>query len=253
MCGRFALFSSPARIQKHFATLNELDYEPHFNIAPTLSVPVIRTNRTGKRICVFARWGLIPSCVSDSDEMQQPFNAKAEMAAIKPMFRNAYRKSRVLIPADAFYEWSNRNGKQPYLIKLKDGETMGIGGLLESWHGYESEVMTFTILTTHANLLLSSIHDRMPVIIKPEDYAAWLDTKLTDILKIQAMAQPYPERLMEAHPISRNINNPQHDSPELMIPMYDSDQSPDHSTPAGSGAIKMMKQKRTHTSNMILR
>ena len=219
MCGRFALFSSPVKIMNHFATIDELNLEPRFNIAPSESVPIIRLDETGKRVCELARWGLIPSWVEDPDEIQHPVNAKAETAAIKPMFRHAYRTSRVLIPADAFYEWTTRNGKQPYLIKLKDNELMGLGGLLESWHGYETEIRTFTILTTNANLLMADIYDRMPVIIKPEDYSSWLDTKLTDIPRIQAMIKPYPERLMEAYPISRNINNPLHDSPDLIAPV----------------------------------
>lgn len=219
MCGRFALFSSSARIGNHFDVIDALNLEPRFNIAPSESVPVIHLDETGKRVCELARWGLIPSWVEDPDEIQHPINAKAETAAIKPMFRHAYRTSRILIPADAFYEWMPRNGKQPYLIKLKDDGPMGIGGLLECWHGYETEIRTFTILTTNANLLMADISDRMPVIIRPEDYTAWLDTKLTDILKIQAMVKPYPERLMEAYPISRNINDPQHDSPDLIAPV----------------------------------
>lgn len=219
MCGRFALYSSPVRIMKHFATINELNLAPRFNIAPAESVPVIHKAEGGKRICTLARWGLLPSWVEDPDEIQKPINARAETAAIEPMFRHAYRTSRILIPADAFYEWAPRNGKQPYLVKLKDDEPMGMGGLLERWHGYETEIMTFTILTTSANVLISDIEDRMPVIIKPEDYSAWLDPKLTDILKIQAMVNPYPERLMEAYPISHNINDPQHDSPELIAPL----------------------------------
>jgi putative SOS response-associated peptidase YedK len=217
MPGRFALYGSAEKIQSHFATFDELKLEPHFNIAPAQTVTVIRADETGKRIFTLARWGLIPSWVEDTDELQQPINAKAETAAIKPMFRHAYRTSRILVPADAFYEWAQHNGKQPYLIKLRDGEPMGMGGLLECRHGIEGAVMTFTILTINANTLMSRIHDRMPVIIKPEDYTAWLDTKLTDILKIQAMAQPYPERLMEAYPISQNINNPQHDTADLIV------------------------------------
>lgn len=219
MCGRFALFSSSGRIKTHFATVSELDFLPSFNIAPAQTVPVIREDETGQRIVTLARWGLIPSWVEDTNEVQQPINAKAETAAINPMFRHAYRHSRILIPADAFYEWAPRDGKQPFLFKLRDDEPMGMGGLLECWHGYEGDIMTFAILTTHANPLMTDINDRMPVIIKPEDYTSWLDTKLTDILKIQAMTQPYPERLMEAYPISRNLNNPQHDAPDLIIPM----------------------------------
>lgn len=221
MCGRFALYSSSGRIKNHFATINELNLEPRYNIAPAQTVPVIRADDKSKRVITLARWGLIPSWVEDTDEIQQPINAKVETAAIKPMFRNAYRKSRILIPADAFYEWAPRDGNKPYLIKLRDNEPMGLGGLLECWHGFAAEIITFTILTTNANLLMSNIHDRMPVIIKPEDYPAWLDTKLTDILKIQAMAKPYPERLMEAYPISLNVNNPQHDSADLIVPVQE--------------------------------
>lgn len=216
MCGRYALNSTPARLKERFATANELDLKPRFNIAPTQTVPVVRLDETGDRLLTLARWGLIPSWAKDPQEIRHPINAKAETAAIKPMFRHAYRKSRVLVPADAFYEWMPRNGKQPYLIRLRDGEPMGLGGLLEHWQGPEGEVTTFTILTVDANSLMAKIHDRMPAIVRPEDYAAWIDTKLTDVTKIQAMAKPYPDRFMEAYPVSRKVNRPQNDSPDLI-------------------------------------
>jgi putative SOS response-associated peptidase YedK len=221
MCGRYALYGSPAKFREHFATANEPDLKPRFNIAPTQTVLVVRIDETGSPVFTLASWGLIPSWVKDPGELQHPINAKAESAAIKPMFRHAYRKSRVLVPADAFYEWAPRDGKQPYLIKLRNGEPMGMGGLLEHWQGPEGEVLTFTILTTDANPLMARIHERMPVIIRPEDYAAWTDPSLTDVTKIQAMAQPYPERLMEAYPIGRKVNSPQHDSPDLIEPMQE--------------------------------
>lgn len=221
MCGRYAIYGSPAKLKEHFGTTNELDLKPRFNIAPTQTVPVVRLDEAGNRVFTLARWGLIPSWVKDPEELQHPINAKAETAAIKPMFRHAYRKSRVLAPADAFYEWVTRNGKQPYLIRLRDGEPMGMGGLLEHWQGPEGDVTTFTILTTDANSLMAKIHSRMPVIIRPEDYAAWIDTNLTDVTKIQAMTQPYSERYMEAYPISRKVNSPQHDSPDLIEPVQE--------------------------------
>ena len=216
MCGRFALYGSPAKLKEHFATTNELELKPRFNIAPSQTVPVVQIDETGNRVFTFARWGLIPSWVKDPEELQHPINAKAETAAIKPMFRHAYRKSRVLVPADAFYEWVSKDGKQPYLIRLRDGEPMGMGGLLEHWQGPEWDVTTFTILTTNANSLMAKIHDRMPVIIKPEDYTTWLDTNFTDVIKIQAMVLPYPERLMEAYAVSRKVNSPKNDSPDLI-------------------------------------
>jgi len=217
MCGRFALNSSPARLRDHFATANEPDLKPRFNIAPSQTVPVVRLDESGNREFAIAGWGLIPSWVKDPKQIQHSINAKAETAAIKPMFRHSYRKSRVLVPADGFYEWTAKDGvKQPYLIRLRDEEPMGIGGLLEHWQGPEGDVVTFTILTTSANALMAKIHDRMPVIIKPEDYATWLDTHLDDVIKIQSLTLPYPDRFMEAYPVSRKVNSPKNDSPDLI-------------------------------------
>ena len=217
MCGRYTLNRSPAELKEHFATANKPDLKPRFNIAPSQTVPVVRLDDTGNRVFTFAKWGLIPSWVKDPEKLQHPINAKSETAAIKPMFRHAYRKSRVLVPADAFYEWAAKDGvKQPYLIRLRDGAPMGMGGLLEHWQAPEGDVATFTILTTNANSLMAKIHDRMPVIIKPEDYATWLDTNFDDFIRIQAMSLPYPDRFMEAYPVSRKVNSPKYDSPDLM-------------------------------------
>lgn len=216
MCGRYALYGPHSRHREHFAATNELDFQPHFNIAPTQTVPVVRADEAGNRLFTLARWGLIPSWVNDTAGFQQPINAKAETAAIKPMFRDAFRRSRILVPADAFYEWMSKDGKQPYLIRLKDGEPMGIGGLMERWNGPDGEVITFTILTTDANPLVAKIHERMPVIIRPEDYGVWLDPKLGDVTKVQTLIRPYPERFMEVYPVSRKVNSPKNDSPDLV-------------------------------------
>jgi len=217
MCGRFTLNSPTAKLKEHFNSTNEPNVKPRFNIVPSQSVPIVRLDESGNREFTIASWGLIPTWVKDPKQIQHPINAKAETAAIKPMFRHAYRKSRVLVPADGFYEWAAKDGvKQPYLIRLRDGEPMGMGGLLEHWQGPEGDAATFTILTTSANSLMAKIHDRMPVIIKPEDYVNWLDTNFTDIIKIQSMTLPYPDRFMEAHPVSRKVNNPKNDSLDLI-------------------------------------
>ena len=216
MCGRYALNRSPAELKEHFDLANQLELTPRYNIAPSQTAPVVRLDEAGNRVFTLARWGLIPSWVKDPKEVQHPINAKAETAAIKPMFRHAYRKSRVLVPADAFYEWVTKDGKQPYLSRLRDGAPMGMGGLLEHWNGPEGDVSTFTILTTNANSLMAKIHDRMPVIINPEDYTTWLDTNFDDVIKLQAMSLPYPDRFMEAYPVSRKVNSPKNDSPDLI-------------------------------------
>lgn len=216
MCGRYVLFGPQSRYRTHFGVANEIDIAPRFNIAPSSVLPVIR-QIDGQRMFLLARWGLIPSWAKDSEGLPQPINAKAETAAIKPMFRHAFRKSRVLVPADAFYEWKTQpDGKQPYLIRMRDESPFGIGGLLEHWPGPEGEVLTFTLLTTEPNPLMARIHNRMPVIVRPEDYARWLDPGRNDIAELHGMIGHYPDRLMEAYPVSRKVNSPANDGPELL-------------------------------------
>ncbi len=215
MCGRFALHSPPVRLQGQFGTTNEIAVKPRYNIAPSQSVPVVCVVED-QRIMVSARWGLIPSWAKVDDKLPQPINAKVETAAIKPMFRQAFRRSRILVPADAFYEWKVVVGKkQPFLIHMKDGLPFGMGGLLEYWGTSDGEILTFTILTTIANALMKDIHERMPVIIQPEHYKTWLDPQLTDVSKIQSMLTPYPEAPMEAYPVSTRVNDPKNDTSDL--------------------------------------
>lgn len=220
MCGRYALYGPSKRHRDHFRTQVEFELAPRFNIAPSQTLPVVRQTADGTRELIFAKWGLLPSWVKVPSEIAHPINAKAETAALRPMFRTAFRHSRVLVPADAFYEWiPAAGGKQPYCIRLKDEAPMGIAGLLEHWPGPEGEQMTFTILTTEPNPLMARIHNRMPAIIQPENYDTWLDTSVTDVNVLQALLGPFPERLMEAYPVSKLVNSPAHESPELIQPV----------------------------------
>jgi putative SOS response-associated peptidase YedK len=203
------------RLQQQFGTTNEMAINPHYNIAPSQNAPVVRVVE-GRRILVSARWGLMPSWAKEEEKLPQPINAKAETAAIKPMFRQAYRRSRILVPADCFYEWKVVAGKkQPFLIHMKDGSPFGMGGLLEHWGAPGEEILTFTILTTRANALMKDIHERMPVIIPPEHYKTWLDPRLTEVSKIQTLIGPYPEQRMAAYPVSTRVNSPKNDTPDL--------------------------------------
>jgi len=217
MCGRYALYGPHSRYRQHFGVGNDFDFAPRFNVAPSAVMPVVRQIE-GQRIFVPAKWGLMSSWVKD--DMPKPINAKAETAAIKPMFRHAFRKSRVLVPADAFYEWKLIDGKkQPYLIRLRGGEPLGMGGLLEHWAGPDGEVLTFAVLTTEPNVLMAESHDRMPAIVRPEDYARWRDPGTDDFAELQAMIGPYPERLMEAYPVSRKVNSPANEGSNLLEPL----------------------------------
>ncbi|MDD5247557.1 MAG: SOS response-associated peptidase [Rhodocyclaceae bacterium] len=217
MCGRYALYGPHARHREHFDAMDSFALPPRFNIAPSLLLPVVQQAGDGSRHFVLAKWGLIPYWVKDPAQVQHPINAKAETAAIKPMFRQAFRKSRVLVPADHFYEWKAVGGKkQPYLIQMRDGAPFGMAGLLERWPGPQGEVVTFAILTTEANPLVADLHNRMLAIIRPEDYGAWLDPTVSDVEKLLAMLGPYPERLMESYAVSRKLSNPANEGPDLI-------------------------------------
>ena len=219
MCGRYALYGPQSRYREHFGVDGDYDMAPRYNVPPSAVMPVIR-QIDGQRSFVPARWGLMPSWAKDTENLPKPINAKSETAAIKPMFRHAFRKSRVLVPADCFYEWKPaQDGKQPYLIRMRDEAPFGMGGLLEHWHGPEGEVLTFTILTTEPNPLMAEIHNRMPVIVRPEDYGRWLDPGMDDVAELQGMIGPYPERLMEAYAVSPRVNSPANDGPELIVPV----------------------------------
>lgn len=221
VCSRYALYGPSSRYRKHFATENELDLAPRFNIAPSLLLPIVRLDHDGGRRFLTARWALIPSWVKDPADIQQPINAKSETAALKPMFRHAYRNDRVLVPADAFYEWKQENGGsiQPYLIRMRDGAPFGMAGLLEHWQSPSGEVLSFAILTVEANPLMAEIHDRMPVIIRPNDFERWLDPLLVDVSAIQTMVAPLSGALEEAYPVSRKVGDPANHSAELIEPI----------------------------------
>lgn len=222
MCGRYALFGPISRYREHFDAqdIEGFEFPPRFNLAPSQRIPVIRQDPDGSRRLVLAQWGLVPAWCKDPTQIQHPINAKAETAAIKPMFRDAFRRSRVLIPADVFYEWKPAaGGKQPYAIAMRDGLPFAMAGLLERWNGPSGDVTSFAILTTDANALVAQIHGRMPAIIRREDYGLWLDPKVSDIPVLQALLSPYPERLMHIYPVSKRVSNPDNEGPDLATPL----------------------------------
>ncbi len=213
MCGRYTLYGPRSRYREHFGTPDEFDLPPRYNIAPSSLLPVVRQCEDSLRHFLMAKWGLVPSWVKDPSQWSHPINAKAETADTKPMFRHAFKKSRVLIPGDGFYGWRVEEGrKQPYYIHLRDGSPMAFAGLLEHWRGSDGDLLTFAILTTGPNELMATIHERMPVIIRPEHYGDWLDPTLTDVDSIRAMIGSYDATAMEAHPVSRKVNSPANDS-----------------------------------------
>jgi putative SOS response-associated peptidase YedK len=220
MCGRFVQYSDPEIYASHFDALTLFDLPPRYNVAPTQQVLVVRT-ADERRELVPLRWGLVPSWSKGPESGYSMINARAETVDAKPAYRSAFKHRRCLIPTEGFYEWKKEGrAKTPFLIRRKDGEPFGMAGLWETWRGKEGETIeSCTIIVTEANALVQELHDRMPVILAPEDYAAWLDPENKDAEGLRTMlrpADPHPWTLVE---VSRKVNSPKNDSPELIEPV----------------------------------
>jgi len=181
----------------------------------------VHADLSGTRHFLLVRWGLIPSWCKDPSQLPLMINARAESAADKPSFRGAMRHHRCLIPADGFYEW-RRSGasKQPFFIRRRDGGPIAMAGLWDSWLGADgSEIDTGAILTTGANALMATIHDRMPVIVAPQDWQAWLDCAGTPPREVARLLRPADDDLLEAVPVSERVNAVRHDDAGLLAPL----------------------------------
>ena len=223
MCGRFGL-TRPERLDLERFGIRELPpLVPRFNIAPGSEVLVVR-ERDGERGASLIRWGLVPSWARDPEIGARMANARSDTAFEKPAFRAAMKARRCLFVADVFYEWQVVPGqprKQPHAIRLADGTPFAMGGLWEYWKpkgGEGDGIVSGAILTTDANALMARIHDRMPVIIAPESYDAWLDPR-TPAPALRDLMQPCPSEWLEAFPVSLRVNNPKADDARVLEPI----------------------------------
>jgi len=222
MCGRFALTEpDPAAIAEQFSVHHVPELAPRYNIAPTQPVAtVVREPEHGLNEIAVMRWGLIPAWAKDPSIGSRLINARGETVHEKPSFRAALRRRRCLVLADGFYEWQKRPDgvKQPVFIRLKDDGLFALAGLWERWTEPQSgEVLvTCTIITTSPNELVAPLHNRMPVILPREDYDAWLDPARTDPATVMPLLRPYPAEAMTCYPVSRLVNNPRNEGPELI-------------------------------------
>jgi putative SOS response-associated peptidase YedK len=221
MCGRFALSITPAQLSMAFEVEPPKAYRPRWNITPDSEIVVVRSSQDGGRTAPMLRWGLLGPWMKEAGDPGRQINARSESAFEKPMFRDAMRKGRCLIPATAFYEWQ-KQGKgpsRPYAIALRSGEPfafagiwrrvrLGDGGLLDSC----------AILTMDAWPAIHGIHHRMPVILPAAHYAPWLDPGITDPEQIRPLIVARPESELAAWPISRRVNNPRLDEASLLEP-----------------------------------
>jgi putative SOS response-associated peptidase YedK len=225
MCGRVIQSSGPLR----YAIVDGMNardsrvhnYPPRWNAAPGQDLLVIRRNhQTGELSLDPLRWGLIPYWCQDPKGGRKPINAKCETVHTLPTFRDAYRRRRCIVPVDGFFEWKAIKGqkaKQPYAIAMKDGSPFGIGGLWENWKEPTSGewIRTFTVITTDANELVADIHDRMPLILAPGDYARWLSGEPDP----RELMRPFPAGPMRMWPISSRVNKPENDDPSIVEPI----------------------------------
>ncbi len=221
MCGRFTLTVDPDVVQMQF-DLEPFTMEagPRYNIAPTQ--PVLALTNEGSRRPQMLRWGLIPPWVKDAAIGSRLINARAETLTEKPAFRGAVRRRRCVIFADGFYEWRKEHSgaRTPLYIHLHDGRPFAIAGLWEAWRPAEGEdwLRTCTLITTAANAFIASIHDRMPVMLERGDMEAWLTPGEADLAALLPVLRPYAGGDLAAYPVSRAVNNPRFDSPDLIRP-----------------------------------
>jgi putative SOS response-associated peptidase YedK len=219
MCGRYKLTAKERWLSEYFnIPAEDIEWAARWNVAPTDEVATIRQDRDEpKRVFAKMRWGLIPYWAKDASIGAKTINAVCETAAEKPVFRESMRKRRCLIPADGFYEWKQigRKKKQAYNIGMKDDGLFAFAGLWDRWKdGSGNVIESCTILTTEANSLLKPIHNRMPVILHPDDYDLWLDPGVTDPARVADLLKPFDAQQMRVYPVSSAVNSVKNDSPE---------------------------------------
>ncbi len=209
-------------IADHFQLSEEPELEPRYNIAPTQIVAVVRLGaETTRRELRLVKWGLIPFWAKDASIGARFINARAESAAEKPAFKASYRRRRCLVPADGFYEWKKlKDKRQPFFFGSADKNPLAFAGLWDRWKGPEGEIIeSCTILTTDSNELVQPIHDRMPLILKVEDYDLWLDPAVQRPDALQHLIKPYPSERMTGHPVSSKVNKAAYESADSIEPV----------------------------------
>jgi putative SOS response-associated peptidase YedK len=228
MCGRYRLSKRKQLIAESFdVSWDELsDWNPRYNIAPTQSVPIIRQNpKEPARQISLVRWGLIPSWAKTASDSAKRINARSESAATTPTFRDALKSRRCLVPADGFYEWKRTGkAKQPFCFEVNDGELFAFAGLWDRWKDPTGLwIKSCSILTTTPNAMTALVHDRMPVILDPNNYDLWLDPGMQDAKAATEMVKPFDAKLMGCYPVSEWVNKVTNDDEQCSRPVAPAD------------------------------
>jgi len=218
MCGRYTLKKTKNELEKQFNIVDSsIKVQQRFNIAPTQIVPTVIETGKGNELHGY-RWGLIPHWAKDKSIGNKLINARAETVHEKPSFRKSFKTQRCLIPADGFIEWKKQGKeKYPHYISLKSDAVFAFAGIWAEWRMKEEVIRSCCIITTEANPYLQPIHNRMPVILNPEDYSIWLaPVEKTETLR--SLLRPFPEDQMKEYEVSREINSPANDRAECLTP-----------------------------------
>jgi len=221
MCSRYSLTSPPEAVRAYFGYRDTPNFPARYNVAPTQAIPVVCLDTEGIRRFRLMRWGLLPTFVKDPKQFPTLINARSEEALTKPSFRNAMRWRRCLIPADGFYEWTGpKSARRPFLLRPREPRLIAFAGLYERWRDAEGgEVDTVAILTCPANSTVTPLHDRMPVVLSPEHFEAWLDVKATRAEAAADLLQSASGDLLEAIEMDPKINNSRKDEPGIQEPL----------------------------------
>lgn len=218
MCGRFVIATPLISIFEFFDIHDPRVEEtgPRFNVAPATPIYIVHDNGEARTLET-AHWGFIPTWAKTLADGPRPINARSETVGTSKLFKRAYEQRRCLIPADGFYEWQARSGtrKQPYFIHRRDGQLLALGGIWEVWNeGDENEVTSTAIITTPANVAMSELHDRMPLVVEPDDWDDWLvGDDPGELLR------PTAEEVLIWHPVDPAVGNVRHDGPDLIEPV----------------------------------
>lgn len=234
MCGRFALLAKTDLAREFFSLAEIDDLTERYNIAPTQPIVIVvagerqeKGSNLPERKAMLVRWGFLPGWVKDPRDFPLLINARSETAIGKASFRAAMRHRRILVPATGFFEWRRPEEKgaksQAYFIRPKKDEIVAFAGLMETWSSADgSEVDTGAILTTAANSDVARIHDRMPVVIRPEDFSRWLDCKTQEPREIIDLMKPIDDGFFEAIPVSDKVNKVANMGPDILAPVEES-------------------------------
>ncbi len=237
MCGRFVSSSSPDKIADFFgASFEGEELGANFNVAPTNDVYAVVADGEGGRHLQAYRWGLVPSWAKDLKIGAKMINARAETLGEKPAFKGLFRKHRLIVPMDGFYEWQAGAGgdgaltkagkpvKTPMFIHRRDGEPLAVAGLWAAWKEPGSEpdaawLHSCTVITTSANTTMAPVHDRMPVLLPRRAWEEWLDPRNQDMAALQRLLVPAPDDLLTMHAVDVAVNSVRNKGPELIAPV----------------------------------